>query len=61
MKATTTHWALISKVIHETGYSDDAIRQKIKKQQWLHGIHWKKAPDNRIVCDLIAINEWMGG
>ncbi|MYN05370.1 excisionase [Pseudoduganella sp. DS3] len=58
---TGPHWALINKVIEITGYSDDAIRAKKKRGEWLEGIHWRKAPDNRVVFDLSAINRWMGG
>lgn len=56
-----SHWALINKVIEITGYTDDAIRAKKKRGEWREGIHWRKAPDNRVVFDLTAINHWMGG
>jgi hypothetical protein len=52
-------WVLINKVIELIGYSDDAIRAKIKKGVWLKGVHWKKAPDNRLVFNLEAIQKWI--
>ena len=56
-----TQWVLITKVIEQTGYTEDAIRAKKKRHEWHEGVHWNKAPDNRLVFDLLAINAWMGG
>jgi hypothetical protein len=52
-------WVLINKVIELIGYTDDAIRAKIKKGVWRSGIHWKKAPDGRLVFNLEAIQKWI--
>ena len=52
-------WVLINKVIELIGYTDDAIRAKIKRGVWLKGIHWKKAPDNRLVFNIEAIQKWI--
>ncbi len=54
-------WVLIKIIIDTIGYSDDAIRAKIKKGIWLNGIHWRKAPDGRIVFNLEAIQKWIEG
>jgi hypothetical protein len=55
------HWVLIGEVVKYTGYSDDAIRVKKQRGVWKEGIHWRRAPDNRLVFDLVAIQGWMGG
>lgn len=55
------HWVLINKLTEHTGYSDDAIRAKTRRGIWIEGIHWRKAPDNRLVFNLPAIQKWMGG
>lgn len=55
------HWVLISRVVEHTGYSDDAIRAKKRRGEWSEGVHWRKAPDNRVVFNLDAIQAWMGG
>ena len=55
------HWVLINIVSETTGYSDDAIRAKKARGQWKEGIHWRKAPDNRVVFNLVAIQNWLGG
>lgn len=56
-----SQWVLIRKACELTGYSEDAVRAKIKRGVWLHEKHWRKAPDNRIVLNVQAINAWMGG
>ncbi len=55
------HWVLISKVVELTGYSDDAIRAKKARGEWIEEVHWRKGPDNRLVFNLVAIQLWMGG
>jgi len=52
-------WVLINKVIELIGYTDDAIRAKIKRGVWLQNIHWKKAPDGRLVFNIEAIQKWI--
>ena len=54
-------WVLIKKVVELVGYSEDAIRAKIKKGVWLKGTHWVKAPDNRILFNIEAIQKWIEG
>lgn len=55
------HWVLIKKLVELTGYTDDAIRAKIKRGVWRYDIHWRKAPDGRILFNLLAIKEWIEG
>lgn len=55
------NWVLIKKLVELTGYTDDAIRAKIKRGVWLSGVHWRKAPDNRILFNLEAIKLWIEG
>lgn len=54
-------WVLINKVIELIGYTDDAIRSKIKKGVWLQNTHWRKAPDGRLMFNLEAIEKWIEG
>jgi hypothetical protein len=54
-------WVLIKRVVELLGYTDDAIRAKIKKGVWLQGVHWRKAPDGRIFLNLLAIQRWIEG
>lgn len=52
-------WVLINKVVELIGYTDDAIRAKIKRGVWLQNTHWKKAPDGRLFFNLEAIQKWV--
>jgi hypothetical protein len=54
-------WVLVNVVIEYTGYSDDAVRAKIRRGDWAMGAHWRKAPDGRLVFNLTRIQEWMSG
>jgi hypothetical protein len=55
------NWVLIKKLVELTGYTDDAIRAKIKRGVWLKEVHWRKAPDGRILFNLMAIKQWIEG
>lgn len=52
---------LIKKVVEATGYTEQAIRAKIKRGVWLEDKIWNRAPDNRIVFYLEEIQSWMSG
>ena len=53
-------WVTIKIASAATGYTQEALRAKIKKGVWAMGIHWKKAPDGRVVFNLMEIEQWMG-
>lgn len=52
-------WVLINVLVSETGYTDDAIRAKVRRGQWAFRAHWRKAPDGRLVFNITRIQEWM--
>lgn len=52
-------WVLINVLTQETGYSDDAVRAKIRRGVWVHKAHWTKCPDGRLAFNLTRIQEWM--
>ena len=52
-------WVLIKKLGEIFGYTENAARSKIKTGVWLKGIHWTKAPDNRILFNVPAIEQWI--
>jgi hypothetical protein len=54
-------WVLIKKLADIFGYTKNAARAKIKNGVWLKGIHWTKAPDNRILFNIEAIQSWIEG
>jgi hypothetical protein len=53
------NWVTIKKCSELCGYSEDTIRAKIKKGQWLIDSHFNKAPDGRILINLKGVNKWM--
>jgi len=55
------NWVLISKLTDLIGYTPQAARAKIKRGVWRKDVHWKKAPDGRILFNLMAIKEWIEG
>jgi len=52
-------WITITKMSSISGYSENAIRAKIKRGVWLMGKHWRKAPDNRILLCPKEIDAWV--
>ena len=54
-------WVLIKRLVDLTGYTENAIRAKIKKGVWLKDLHWRKAPDGRILFNVGEIQAWIEG
>lgn len=52
-------WVLIAVVVDYTGYTDDAVRAKIRRGQWPYRTFWRRAPDGRLVFNLTRIQQWM--
>lgn len=55
------NWVLINKLVDATGYTNNAIRAKIKKGVWQEGRHFRKAPDGRLFFNLKEIQRWVEG
>jgi len=53
------NWVTIKKFSELSGYSEEAARQKIKKNQWLNRLHFKRAPDGRLLINLVEISKWI--
>lgn len=51
----------IGKLAHLTGYSENAIRKKISTGVWLEGVIWTHAPDNRVLINTEAYDQWAEG
>lgn len=49
----------ISKFATESGYSEDAIRSKIRDGIWREGLEWKRAPDGRVLIDVDGYHRWV--
>ena len=60
-----TKWVKMKIVIEATGFTEHAIRGKIKKNKikgykWQIGKLWKHDPDGMLVFNLKEIEAWMG-
>lgn len=53
-----TSLVLIRKAAEATGYTEKAIRRKIEEGTWRQGLEYVKAPDNHILIDLKAVEQW---
>jgi hypothetical protein len=42
-----------------TGYSVKAMERKIERGDWAEGKVWVRAPDGRILVDLIGYQKWV--
>jgi hypothetical protein len=51
------------KLVHifakESGYTEAAIRAKIRDGIWLEGRQWRRAPDGHILIDVNGVEEWI--
>ena len=54
-------WITIGKLSEHMGYSENAVRAKIKNGIWLMNKHWRKAPDGRILMNPETIASWVEG
>jgi hypothetical protein len=52
-------WVTIKKFSEMSGYTANAVRSKIKRGDWLEGHVWIKAPDGRILIDVVGYESWV--
>jgi hypothetical protein len=44
-----------------TGYSVKAMERKIERGDWREGKVWRRAPDGRILIDVLGFQRWVEG
>lgn len=44
-----------------TGYTVKAMERKIERGDWPEGKVWKRAPDGRILIDMVGFQKWVEG
>lgn len=49
----------IAQFSRESGYSEDAVRGKIRDGTWLECKVWRRAPDGHILIDTEGFFEWV--
>lgn len=43
-----------------TGYSVKAMERKIERGDWIEGKEWVRAPDGRVMLDVLGFEKWAG-
>lgn len=54
-------YVTIRKFAEMSGYSEDAIRTKIRDGIWRQDLEWRKAPDGRNLVDVDGYHRWVEG
>jgi len=54
-----SQWVLVKRFAEVTGYSENAVRHKVKNGTWVQGRIWRKAPDGRIFLNLAEFERWV--
>jgi hypothetical protein len=58
---STSRYVLLPLANLLTGYSVKAMERKIERGDWQEGKVWKRAPDGRIVIDVLGYQRWVEG
>lgn len=58
---TPAKWVKGAVLATMTGYSIDAQKHKRVQGIWIEGVHWREAPDGKMVYNLAAIERWCEG
>jgi hypothetical protein len=56
---STSRYVLLPLANLLTGYSVKAMERKIERGDWQEGKVWKRAPDGRIVIDVLGYQRWV--
>ena len=57
----TSRYVLLPLANLLTGYSVKAMERKIERGDWQEGKVWKRAPDGRILIDVLGYQRWVEG
>lgn len=52
-------YVTIRKFSELSGYTEEAIRPKIKRGIWLENRVWRKAPDARVLISIEGFESWV--
>jgi hypothetical protein len=58
---STSRYVLLPLANLLTGYSVKAMERKIERGDWQEGKVWKRAPDGRILIDVLGYQRWVEG
>lgn len=58
---TPARYVLLPLASLVTGYTVKAMERKIERGDWVEGKVWRRAPDGRILVDLVGYERWVEG
>ena len=58
---TSSRYVLLIVAAQLTGYTVKAIERKIERGDWIEGKVWRRAPDGRILIDMLGYQRWVEG
>ena len=56
-----SRYVLLNIAAQMTGYTVKAMERKIERGDWIEGKVWLRAPDGRILIDLLGFQRWVEG
>lgn len=60
-RITLARYVLLPLANAVTGYSVKAMERKIERGDWQEGKVWRRAPDGRIMIDILGYQRWVEG
>jgi len=57
----TARYVLLPLANRVTGYTVKAMERKIERGDWQEGKVWRRAPDGRILIDVLGYQRWVEG
>jgi hypothetical protein len=54
-----TRYVRIRKFALMSGYTEQAVRSKIKDGKWIDGREYRRAPDGSLLVDLVEFQKWV--
>lgn len=61
VSAATARYILLPLAQLITGYTVKAMQRKIERGDWQEGKVWRRAPDGRILIDVLGYQRWVEG
>jgi hypothetical protein len=54
-------YVLLCLAVRITGYTVKAMERKIERRDWVEGKVWVRAPDGRVLIDMVGYHKWVEG
>ena len=58
---TPARYVLLHLAERMTGYTVKAMQRKIERGDWVEGKVWVRAPDGRLLVDMVGYHKWVEG